>query len=1011
MCGLSGILTAQLQCVNYDTQDGLDTELTRCATEDNHGYMWFGTGGGVYKLLGDQFINYSQIGEGNYPGNIPIKCITTDNRNNIWIGTEDSGLYKYDQSGNKWTHFGPNEKGKNHISGNEIMFVKNIIEDKLYFSGNGLGLGCVDLGVDSVIIHDISDQPNYGTWSGLIYDIEADPNRNDLFWFTAHRTLMSIDLKSGKISSDNIVAEDKSHKTWTSFQIFENGDKILASYDQGIYLLKDGERIAKSIHPEEFADDKWISSISETKDELIWATMRNKGFASYDIASGIWKTYKSSPNHYHGLLPGKIHELYQSKDGSTWVMTNQGISLIIEQRQNFKFYDRAESANFFMDVVYDSSKNEYYTAYSGLNGSAKIFDDNLVLKQSQNTIGYTNEFNAIYSIFQNSDNEIYLNSGKVYEYKNNIIVPVVWPGYDNKKIVVKITEDGESLILLHPRGGITIYNRQKKESTFIPFNKVDASDPAFDILFDIDKIGDDYWIAAQSQLIIYSIKTSTNSYYKIEDGHVLKKGEEDDQSTKNSISQIIPIDNNCAWVLMRESGLLKICQDSNDDLIVEEKRGAAELSQLQTSRKMLRGSADDYWITTKNGLINADRELENFKVINKNFGLSYPKLDHGFGVLNGKLFIGMDSGFAVAEESNLLQSLSPQVCDINNPKLGNIDLVPSEVNEVNYKYKSFHVQLTSPIYDEVASVMYSYQLIGHSEEPTIVKGADHMLRFDNLSPGSYRFEAKVKSQNREWGEVKSIDFEILSPIWKRWWFLLSSTLALGYLVYKFYQNRIKNIQSEADIKTQLVELEKQALHAQMNPHFIFNALNSIRSLILIGRYEESTEYLTKFSNMVRKILQYSSDSTITLSEEVSFLNDYISLEKLRFSVKFDYKISIDENLELDAIRIPPLLVQPFVENAIWHGLLHKQSNASLFIKISSDNDLVRVVVSDNGIGRKASRKMTSSSGMKTKKEVGFKLGKKRIELLGAKAELQIIDLVENEVAIGTKVIISIPKMT
>ena len=173
-------------------------------------------------------------------------------------------------------------------------------------------------------------------------------------------------------------------------------------------------------------------------------------------------------------------------------------------------------------------------------------------------------------------------------------------------------------------------------------------------------------------------------------------------------------------------------------------------------------------------------------------------------------------------------------------------------------------------------------------------------------------------------------------------------------------------QKTAELKQQSTELEMQALRAQMNPHFIFNSLNSINRFILRNDRLQASEYLTKFSKLVRMILQNSQSSLIPLESELESLGLYLEMEALRFNYHFDYKISVPKDLDIEVLKVPPLILQPYVENAIWHGLMHKEEKGQLNIDVSQEEDHLYFKVTDNGIGSKKASELASKSATKHK---------------------------------------------
>jgi tetratricopeptide (TPR) repeat protein len=223
--------------------------------------------------------------------------------------------------------------------------------------------------------------------------------------------------------------------------------------------------------------------------------------------------------------------------------------------------------------------------------------------------------------------------------------------------------------------------------------------------------------------------------------------------------------------------------------------------------------------------------------------------------------------------------------------------------------------------------------------------------------------------------------------------------------------RLEGERAKAALQQRAKELEIQALRSQMNPHFIFNCLNAINRFILSHETEAASDYLTKFSRLMRMIMNHSRHSLITLAEEVEILELYLGMEVLRFKNAFDFQISIDSSIDTDDIRIPPLLLQPFVENAIWHGLMHKEERGLLSISMVAEEDTLVCIIRDNGIGRKQAARLKSKSAEKHK-SMGLQITAERLALLTGTGEaghfFRIEDLYDTEGnAIGTQVVLTI----
>jgi len=235
-------------------------------------------------------------------------------------------------------------------------------------------------------------------------------------------------------------------------------------------------------------------------------------------------------------------------------------------------------------------------------------------------------------------------------------------------------------------------------------------------------------------------------------------------------------------------------------------------------------------------------------------------------------------------------------------------------------------------------------------------------------------------------------------------------LALGYFLYRNLTLKRKNEKLAYVQKT--TQLEMKVLRAQMNPHFIFNSLNSVNKFILESEKSKASEYLVKFSKLMRLILQNSQVPLIPMETELQSLRLYLELESLRFNYYFDYKISVSSDLEIESAKVPPLLLQPYVENAIWHGLMQKPAKGKLDIEITNEKKHVYIKICDDGVGREKSAKIRRSSD-ELHKSMGLQITAERIALLDSLTRessfVNILDLVDsNGEPAGTEVTIKIP---
>ena len=306
---------------------------------------------------------------------------------------------------------------------------------------------------------------------------------------------------------------------------------------------------------------------------------------------------------------------------------------------------------------------------------------------------------------------------------------------------------------------------------------------------------------------------------------------------------------------------------------------------------------------------------------------------------------------------------------------------------------------------------YYYQLVGNDDE-WIGPVKSRSANYTNLRPGNYRFQVKAENGNGFYSDVVTVPFTVSAPFWATWWFYLSCAAIIALIVFQINRYLLDRVRKEEAIKREfndkLAQVEMEALRSQMNPHFIFNALNSIKHFILTNDKFTASEYLSNFSRLVRKILNNSKSSRISLEDELETLQLYIDMEKMRFPDKFTSEIIVDENVDVIGVTIPPLILQPYVENAIWHGLMHKDGEGVLLLHVRGDDGHILCTIEDNGIGREKASLIKSKSALH-KKSFGMQITRARIDMSDSESTVDIEDLMdENDQPLGTRVRILIP---
>ncbi len=272
-----------------------------------------------------------------------------------------------------------------------------------------------------------------------------------------------------------------------------------------------------------------------------------------------------------------------------------------------------------------------------------------------------------------------------------------------------------------------------------------------------------------------------------------------------------------------------------------------------------------------------------------------------------------------------------------------------------------------------------------------------------LSPGSYVFKLKVSDESGNWGpEHEMLSFTIVPPFWKTAWFILCVTGTAVLITIWIVRKRIRTIRYEAGLKQKIAETEMMALRAQMNPHFIFNCINSIDSLIQDNDKYQATVYLNKFARLIRSILDSSKQNTVTLANDMETLKLYIEMEQFRNDNKFTSEINADPDLLHEDFKVPPLIIQPYVENAILHGLRNRKDNdGQLSISLNRLNGHIQYIIEDNGVGRIHVQNGHSDH----KVSYGMQMSSDRVKLFNQEeiASVEITDLVSEGISSGTRV--------
>lgn len=416
-------------------------------------------------------------------------------------------------------------------------------------------------------------------------------------------------------------------------------------------------------------------------------------------------------------------------------------------------------------------------------------------------------------------------------------------------------------------------------------------------------------------------------------------------------------------------------------------------------------------IATRDGLTVVDKVGDKLSFINEYDGLGIKEITAAL-VLKGKIYLATISGLfelpvAPSSKNKIPPTLNISTVKVNGAVVSNKDQINLTYDDYELTFKLSGVSLRSK-----GNYKRKYRMLGLTEKWTTIEASQDQVTYTSLPSGQYTFE--VVSMNEDGVESPVVRKTIIvhSPVWEKWWFMtliLIVSLGTMYFVFRW---RLLKIRKQAKLKQDITAAQLTAIKAQMNPHFLFNTMNSLQDLILKQDFKSTNYYLSKYSTLMRMILTNSERTEVDISEELTMLELYLQLEQLRFGSEFSYELICSDELKDGAVNVPPMIIQPFVENAIKHGLMHKLGEKKLTIEFYSDKDSVYCDIFDNGIGRKRSKEINDRQ---RKNHVSFSTSAtdERLRLLedyyGKPFDLEIHDLEVDGAATGTKVIIRFPR--
>jgi ligand-binding sensor domain-containing protein len=955
---------------NYSAENGLPFVQVYCMFQDSKGFLWSGGYGGLSKFDGRSFVNYSPK---NGLIDHYVNAITEDEAGRIYVGTQE-GLSIID--GRKITNYGYNQ-------GLNARNVKALYKGQQHGVYMGTDNGLYKLSRDSIKELSQFKGLNINCLTKMSNNALAVGTNNGLILF-GHEGFIRVDTSNGLPNANvNCVLELKS------------------------------------------------------KSALLIGT--SKGLALYDLAA------KKCTNYFiqNGLIDEQITALLHEHDEKIWIGSTSGLMLF--DSKTFTFYNVGlePNANLIRGLLMDYEDNLWIGTHNGLfkyrDNSFNAYDK------------LTGPGNAsIYSIFRDRKNNLWMcsdNNG-IYKYSQGFFKRYGLRDGLPSIICRAGLEDNDGRLWFSTDRGVSVFENETFYNLSLPSDFEGSYDALYKAKDGTIYIGGAGAYAKSVKLMNgyhlskrdmpYKTKKQVEAFCEDKQGNLWigtwgaglwvedKTGKMKNYCTEHKINVDgffnLHVDADNVLYAATLSGLFVLDIDKNKFKFITEKDG------LNSELCYSIGFAENQkalWIGTNQGINKLDIEAlkRNDRVYIKSLGRN-----EGFtGVecnangiwedKDGTLWFGTVSGLVRHQPKVFKRNLFAPRVVFNSIELMNKDTLLTENSKLSHDENSIAFYYRGICLTNPDNVLYQHKLEG-LEKDWSAPTSDYYSKYSNLPPGKYVF--KVKSSNNEgvWNEIPAeFAFLIKTPFYKTWWFIGLLVLAIVFGLYVFFLIRIKNIKRiqkiEYERKVEMSKIELKALRSQMNPHFVFNSLNSIQHYIYNSKSEEAIKYLNKFARLVRIILNNSDKPTVTVAEDLEALRLYLELEQMRFENKFEYKIEVNESVDEDYDVMPPLLMQPYVENAILHGLNPKPEKGFLTINISTQNNLIVCTITDNGIGRKQASEIKRTMPGNKHKSLGMKITEDRLKILNelhrSNLNIKIIDLEDdNGNSKGTQVVIYIP---
>jgi hypothetical protein len=758
--------------------------------------------------------------------------------------------------------------------------------------------------------------------------------------------------------------------------IKHNDTSILFSNATAIYSLSDK---GKKVHHDFNADDIYKTvSLFKDRDQKVWINGLNNGTKVFDPLN-------LNKPLYHFFKGLSVSSVCQDADNGYWVTTlEDGVYYI--PSLNFSFIDQSNGLTANKVLSISLLKNKLSCLTSDFSISEIDLDSHEVKFKEKF------DYSAWYISQSDSCMLVCCNYPYIIRAGQLKKIPVWTKGSNGNKVFIKVRKaiDYDSEYFMGFDQGNLIMINKKTGECFL--KNIDLPN-IFSVMAQKEKV----WIGTKAGLYLYDGK---RILFMGEKHPILKNRAEDMICSGDTL-----------WIATRGSGVLCLYQNRIINHYTETDGLASDMTKC-----IIKDEEGNVWIGTNRGISRLKKNNDGVYMVstlNMNSGLVSNEVNKIIEYKN-RLYFATNKGLGIL---NVKEFYNPTVSIpvyIEEFHVDNKKLQTSQNHSLSHTQNFISIIYKGVSVKTKGDITYKYKLEGLDASWNYTKNT--YVQFTTLPSGEYKFVVYALNQDGNSSNKPAVVyFQIHKPYWKTWWFLLSVFGMFLVAVYLVYRNRVSRIKREEEQKTAvskiIAESELKALRAQMNPHFMFNAINSIQNFVLKNKTEYASRYLTKFARLIRFVLENSKHQLILFSKELAALELYIELEQMRSSFSFDYEIIIDDSLNGGEFFIPPLLIQPFIENAIIHGIMPLQNRkGKLSVRFSRNESMLLCEVEDNGIGREKAMAIKAKKQM-SHESMAMNVTTERITLLNQQsnspARIIVHDKVVNGIAIGTIVEISI----